>query len=517
MKLTIAFLFAAVHFNSSLFAQIRANEEDTSRAPAKESVIEKKEEAKELPQPSNPKEEEDYPDNTAVFWTGEKSEMTFQKLAALCAPVFWYSSDEMELHNKQEKAIDIPKHYEFEKGIDPIVYYQMVFDEPFPFPEDEVKDKYTNRNTFQINLKKCGKFRIDYIHYYKNETGPGKHKHDNEMVMLFLHVKTETITVSENAQKFIKIQYKIILDKIIAKAHALAWYDNIIIAEKFVNKIKLPLHILVEEGKHASCIDINADGKYTPGYDVNVRINDAWGVRDNISTGNLSSPVYHEWMTKQRDDRFKVIPDLPDDSPYLNNINKNVNTVYTLRPMPKSYNAYKYPALQKDMEDYVENDWPFVTQKSESNFFKNFYASFRQDSHFPGFSILNAFGDELPYLGGWICFKQDIQLKSFENFFNTNSATYTPSFLYTPSASRFFDQYFAVGWKMNYLGNFKFKPEDVVFEYGFKIRLNTKFMPQPIKFLSNFHDLWGIRIGIKNTSIHLNNFNFVFEFGAGEF
>ena len=38
--------------------------------------------------------------------------------------------------------------------------------------------------------------------------------------------------------------------------------------------------LLVEEGKHAVAPDRNADGVYTPGYDVNKRIKDAWGVRD---------------------------------------------------------------------------------------------------------------------------------------------------------------------------------------------------------------------------------------------
>jgi len=42
-------------------------------------------------------------------------------------------------------------------------------------------------------------------------------------------------------------------------------------------------HVLVEEGKHASCTDRSADGHYTPGFDVTERVNDAWGVRDTLA------------------------------------------------------------------------------------------------------------------------------------------------------------------------------------------------------------------------------------------
>ncbi len=46
--------------------------------------------------------------------------------------------------------------------------------------------------------------------------------------------------------------------------------------------------------------DKNGDGVFTPGYDVNVRINDAWGVRDIIRTGMLFSGGFEGWMAKVR-------------------------------------------------------------------------------------------------------------------------------------------------------------------------------------------------------------------------
>ena len=48
-----------------------------------------------------------------------------------------------------------------------------------------------------------------------------------------------------------------------------------------------PVRVLVEEGKHASILDRNGDGVYTPGYDVNSRVNDAWGLRDVLGSSVL--------------------------------------------------------------------------------------------------------------------------------------------------------------------------------------------------------------------------------------
>ena len=78
---------------------------------------------------------------------------------------------------------------------------------------------------------------------------------------------------------------------------------------------RLPLHILVEEGKHASCTDRNADGQFTPGYDGTERVNDAWGVRDTLGTGRFFTGDYKAWMTKIRRDDTRIFPPLPPDSP----------------------------------------------------------------------------------------------------------------------------------------------------------------------------------------------------------
>ena len=71
-------------------------------------------------------------------------------------------------------------------------------------------------------------------------------------------------------------------------AHGVDWYTNTLRVERDTT---FPLTILVEEGKHASVPDRNADGVYTPGYDVNVRVIAA--VHDEAGT-HIAVPV--EWV-----------------------------------------------------------------------------------------------------------------------------------------------------------------------------------------------------------------------------
>jgi len=95
--------------------------------------------------------------------------------------------------------------------------------------------------------------------------------------------------------------------KTTAFAHGTDWYSNELIIEDDLG-IRVPIVLFVEEGKHATCPDRNADGIYTPGYDVNVRINDAWGVRDVFGSGWLIDPSFNSAMFKPRWPQFAVLP-----------------------------------------------------------------------------------------------------------------------------------------------------------------------------------------------------------------
>ena len=68
-------------------------------------------------------------------------------------------------------------------------------------------------------------------------------------------------------------------------AHGSRWYSNTL---KVRPDIKYPVTLFVEEGKHSTAPDRNADGAYMRGYDVTERLNDAWGVRDSLGQGGTA-------------------------------------------------------------------------------------------------------------------------------------------------------------------------------------------------------------------------------------
>jgi hypothetical protein len=98
------------------------------------------------------------------------------------------------------------------------------------------------------------------------------------------------------------------VERVVAFAHGVDWYSNEL---ELGDDTRYPLTFFVEEGKHASAPDRNADGIYTPGYDVNRRIQDAWGVRDVLGSGALISPGYQPSMTKPRRPQYRVVPATP--------------------------------------------------------------------------------------------------------------------------------------------------------------------------------------------------------------
>jgi hypothetical protein len=157
-----------------------------------------------------------------VFWEGINPKMCMADLAAKCAPIFWFSPDEPELKNMSGKNIRIPVAFPFEEQVDaPVVYYQI---------REILVTKETRENAFIRNddepgssildLSKISGFNIDYNHYYQFEVGLGKHSHDTEQAQFKIYVHSY-----QNDSNV--VYYKLYLLQTTAKAHALAWYDNI--------------------------------------------------------------------------------------------------------------------------------------------------------------------------------------------------------------------------------------------------------------------------------------------------
>lgn len=452
-----------------------------------------------------------------VLWSGTDSLKTLMELAAYCAPVFWLSPDEPELRNKKGKDIDVPTYFPFETPCDsPVVYYQ--FKEILV--RENVKNPFVKDENDKINvdLSKIEGFEVHYSDYFTNEAGLGGHKYDTEQSQFKIFVRHKKTKED--------IVYQLILLRINAKAHALGWYDNIWKVDTNATEVKLPVHIFVEEGKHASCPDINADGYYTPGYDVNVRTNDAWGIRDVIRTGQLFTSEYQSYFSKVRRDEHKVFPPLPADSPLRVNYSVNGtyskdNAVYALRPFPDPKLAGSNRLLKQDMEKYYMKNVPEIRESNEivdwfeeDIFIKSFAVAGRYDNKKAGISVsfplLIVKNIEAPLIGGWIVnriYAQDKNLRDFGY-----------NILLTPSASRFMDPYFAAGFEIDNEEiegtNQTERTWKPVLETGLKFRANVTY--SPFKFLRFISDFWGLRIGIKNTGFPvIKNLNYIIEFGAG--
>ena len=457
----------------------------------------------------------DYP---MVVWTGmEKPVMTFAELASYCAPVLWFSPDEPILEGTTGKEIMVPTSFPFEeKATTPVVYYRFRniiihkgMAEGAVIPDEE------NRNNTKIDLSHVAVIDLDFFFYYPFEEGFGSHPHDCESTQMKL-------AVLEYPQSK-KYKYMVVVLRTVAKAHMNLWYDNTLESDK---RTVFPIHIMVEEGKHGSCTDKNADGYFTPGYDVNKRVNDAWGVRDVMASGSLYSGGYQAWMTKTRRPEHRVFPPLPPDSPHYRKYIENgeyapENSIYTLRPFPDTKKAE--PSLKKVMKLYGEIEWPQIEKENDfaelvnwfekENFVNSYSLALRMDGTLGASLIMPLFifrDFEEPLSGGYIV-----------NRFYTKNIDFTDfgyNLLYTPSASRWMDAYIAVGAEWNKVttenGETRTRRQFVV-ESGVKFRFNIRF--SKAKFLTKFGtDFYGVRFGIKNTGAwDIRSLGYVIEFGAG--
>lgn len=315
--------------------------------------------------------------------------------------------------------------------------------------------------------------------------------------------------------------------RVSAKAHGLVWFWNVLDSDVYT---QFPMHLLVEEGKHALATDKNGDGVFTKGYDVNRRINDAWGTRDIIRTGTLFSGGYESWMAKTRRPEHRIFPPLPDDSPLQRDLRRRKAggryAVYELRPFPPASIAGEDHALEHLMTDKEVANWPAEASLKdvkrwgkalgEGAVLKSLSIALRADGDalgvswvFPFFIVKHL---EDPMTGGYILQRMYLTDEQWRDF--------GWMALYTPSASRWLDTYLAAGGERDTFrdpssGEYK-SDWDFVFETGLKFRVNVSHTP--VKFLTFFTDYWGFRAGIKNRGFFdIDRLTYVPEFGAGSF
>jgi hypothetical protein len=371
------------------------------------------------------------------------------------------------------------------------------------------------RGRSMIDLRKVAGFDLDFFFYYPQDVGGNPHRHDVESVEMRLGVAQRPGCA--------ECPFVIGLMRVAAQAHGIQWFDNTLDVDAVA---RLPVHILVEEGKHASCTDRNADGQYTPGYDVTQRVNDAWGVRDTLGTGTFFTGDYKSWMTKVRRDDTRAFPPLPPDSPLraewsVRGEYAPDNAVYTLRPWPTADEAD--PDLRRYIADKGDPDWPEIEsltslQKFESwvldeSWAESWALAVRGANDDIGFSLSFPFlivkNLQDPLGGGWFVHRVYFQSSGLEDFgWLVN---------YSPSASRWIDGYFAAGleWNREVEDGVEVRKRSTVTETGIKFRFDLK--RTPLRFLSKLGTpFWGFRVGVQLRGVwSFDSIGYVFELGAG--
>ncbi len=495
-----------------------------------------------------------YADSSYVEWVKQEY-ITLEQLAGVFAPVLSFSMDEPYFYKKkrklwhgikiydrfQKKSPRIPTNFPFERPIrirtnhpfkipsvdtiKTIVYYRLseitCKENVCNKPSCRAFMRNRNLELSQIQFHHVDKMKLEYFFYYPQEEGLGKHPDDIESVEYHLRIDFIAAKGEEKAH------YKIVIEKIIGRAHGLYWYDNVLEASKPIDLV-IPVHILVEEGKHATCPDRNADGMYSPGFDVNTKVNDAWGIRDNIRTSTFMGFPYHAWMTKQRGffskfqiwpfwshERFEGRKESPsfyvlrawNDPSNLNGPTAKENTLRQNEELKK-----RIDEKEKEYKHWPqEKNSPSCLQKAISALFPGPFwqktgLSHRYDGDYglvlvpPTFLIW-----EIPSIHGWLLPRYILKPGIFKQRISHSLQIY-----YTPSASRIFGWYASAGIEL------QSKKEPVFFpEIGLKIAIPAKhnWCLKLLRIFSLWNDLFGIRVGVD--FYRLNDIRLAVEIGTG--
>ncbi|MEO5684522.1 MAG: hypothetical protein ABIQ88_17910 [Chitinophagaceae bacterium] len=473
------------------------------------------------------------PDSTSIadiyhnstVWQGHVASISVEKIAAYAAPVLWFSPDEPNMKGYQKDGIHIPEAFPFESATKkPVVYYKIlsIFTDRGVDQQLVYKPGQANRGASAMNLDLVKVFYLDYYFYYASELGLGSHPHDIESVVMKMVVDKNPANGA----------YRIRVENVNGRAHGLYWYNNLHVADIYT---KFPVTVLIEEGKHASCPDANGDGIYTPSYDVNVRTNDAWGIRDIIRGGTLFSGAYQSWMTKLRTAATIVSPPLPGDSPLYDEFATDTRQltekpVYELRPFPEAGQLTADKHLQDLVKDKKPVKWPAIkTSKKQANKIRGIpedenrhpiTLAYRQEENggltyiAPLLIVKNV---AAPMTGGWFINKfyagsGDYSVE--KNNSHGDKTVFGHLVMHMSSASRWVDPYVGFGYEFNDYDerkNERHYKMDFASEFGFKIRFNLK-----MKSVFRRPKFLGIRIGYRLTGFApIKESGLVLEIGAG--
>ncbi len=486
-------LLAAV-LVASLAGPARAGTIDRLDQPAQAAV------ACQCPDPFDPT----FP--AGIVWQGSGPAPDLPALARLLAPALWFSSDEPLLLKRPDNPI--PHAHPCDAPSDvPVVYYQATAI-VLRGEERVVGTGETDPDFFD----KVDHFVLRYFFYYDEDFGLSPHPHDLEVVNMLVHLE-------RTPDGCLRVR----TSRLEGLAHGVQWYSNILRAER---DMVFPIRVLVEEGKHASILDRNADGVYTPGYDANQRVNDAWGLRDVLGSSVLMGARFSATMAKPREDAYRVLP--PEDAPVCGR-QRSVPVAavadplgrYELRPateVPICTPAGPQPELLLSMmrAHGFGIAWPARQHESElgrvlsdpQNFFRVVSAvNLRLDASQFAASIQGP-GIEVPEV--WLVPRV-----------LANERGWAADLMVTPSAARWVDWYLAMGYDQGLIrvktadGTRGQAVEGFASELGIKFRVAVSGKARLALFGYNFG---GVRLGVRTNGFsRLKNPRLIVEIGAGVF
>jgi hypothetical protein len=449
---------------------------------------------------------------TGVIWQGSEP-LGLREIALLLAPTLWFSADEPLL---AEGRPPIPSAHPCDAAAShPVVYYQVTEityhgDTPVSRPEE-------GDTAF---ADKVESFILKYYFYYPEDFGVGGHPHDLETAEFEVWLEGDPSC------------RRVRLASIEGLAHGSRWYSNTLKARP---DIKYPVTLFVEEGKHSTAPDRNADGSYMRGFDITERLNDAWGVRDSLGQGVLLSSAYASEMTKPRVAGMRL---RPPDSPHRQVTDRQrsyregepslgqyelrgANTVVacdTISPQPFR--------LLHMMEDHRFGRDELPTQY-EAGSVKRALSELSLPDTWLSVSLRvteRTLGAALIFRGldireGWVVPRVTVSPRDA-----------TGELLFTPSASRWADYYVAGGGRRQYVTTRETRtietdrgPVDVevvvppnwklVVETGFRFRAKLPARMRPFVLGYTFG---GLRVGLQALGFsRVDQFRFVWEIGAG--
>jgi hypothetical protein len=439
------------------------------------------------------------PSDPNVLWRGPTAaRLSAADVATLAAPIVWFSADEPLLRMGGNIPPD-PHPCDAPSAL-PVVYWAL---NRVALRGDEALAEPVETNPKLV--EKSSEIVIRFFFYYRVDIGKGGHPHDIEGADVYITLNKEGGCLEVKAER------------VVAFAHGVDWYSNEL---ELGDDTRYPLTFFVEEGKHATAPDRNADGIYTPGYDVNRRIKDAWGVRDVLGSGALISPRYATSMTKPRRPHYRVVPESPlpsciDERHRSLEPGDDVLARYQLR-QSRQVPICSGIVAARDLEGSMRlNDFGLGRAPTQHRF-AALESALLQPPSGPGALVPSvAFRwDQGP--GAALLFR-GLDLREFYIVPRVTLVARPKASieaLITETAAQFASAYFstgaayerppngAIGWRF-------------VFETGMKFRVTLSGWQRILSLGYNFA---GVRLGVRSDGFdHLTNLRFVFELGAGAF